>query len=198
VIELEAQAMSRARKGGAQVLEELCEAKRLAPCVGLADCDILSAGQKRELLATRATRLRDEEGGVSPLADRDDPRAAELAELRQVLVDERGEIVEENRRRAAEAGGALRRNPRPLSPNEEHELKAAGVSVFLDDDLRALRVSRLDAIDRALDALAHGNYGACARCGLPIDIGRLAVAPDTAVCSGCAKEALPEIAPARG
>jgi RNA polymerase-binding transcription factor DksA len=197
VIGLEAQAVSRARKGGAQVLEELCEAKRLAPCVGLADCDILSAGQKRELLATRATRLREEEGGVSTLADRDDPRAGELAELRRVLLDERGEIVEENRRRAAEAGGALRRNPRPLSTDEEHELKAAGVSVFLDADLRALRTSRLDAIDRALDAMAHGRYGTCARCGLPIDIGRLALAPDTAVCSGCAKEALPEIERAR-
>jgi RNA polymerase-binding transcription factor DksA len=192
VIGLEAQAVSRARKGGGQVLEELCEAKRLTPCLGLADCDILSAGQKRELLATRATRLREEEGGVSELADARDPRAGELAELRRVLLDERGEIVEENRRRAAEAGGALRRNPRPLTTAEEHELAAAGVSVFLDDELRALRVGRLDAIDRALDSMTHGRYGACARCGLPIDIGRLALAPDTAVCSGCAKQALPE------
>ena len=192
VIGLEARDVSHARKGGAQILEELCEAKRLTPCVGLADCDILSAGQKRELLATRATRLREEEGGVSSLADIDDPRGAELAELRRILLDERGEIVEGNRRRAAEAGGAVRRNPRPLSPNEEHELRAAGISVFLDDELRALRTSRLDAIDRALDSMAHGRFGVCARCGLPVDIARLALAPDTAVCSGCAKEALPE------
>ena len=75
VIDLDARDLSRARKGGKQILDELCEAKHFAPCVGLAECDVLSAGQKRELLVTRATRLREEEGGVSTLADADAYRA---------------------------------------------------------------------------------------------------------------------------
>jgi len=192
VLELDIHEISHARKGAKQVLEELCDAKRLSPCVGLAECDVLSAGQKRDLLTTRATQLRREEGGRSLLADAENPRAAELAELRSVLLDEHAAIVEENRRRAAESGGALQRNPRPLSPTEEHELGAAGMSVVYDDDLRALRTSRLDAIDRALDAIARGHYGDCARCGEAIEISRLSESPDTRVCGACARAALPE------
>jgi RNA polymerase-binding transcription factor DksA len=192
VLELDVSELSHARKGGKQILEELCDAKHLAPCVGLAECDVLAAGQKRDLLAVRATRLREQEGGSSRLADAADPRAAELAELRRGLLDERNAIAEENRRRAAEAGGALRRHPRPLSLTEEHELAGAGISVVLDDDLRALRTARLDAIDRALDRLARGHFGDCARCGAAIEIERLSQAPDTAVCTRCARVALPE------
>ena len=193
VIDLDARDLSRARKGGKQILDELCEAKHFAPCVGLAECDVLSAGQKRDLLVARATWLREEEGGVSTLADADDPRAAELAELRQALLEERDAIAQENRRRAAEAGGGLRRNPRPISLSEERELAGAGVSVVLDDDLRALRTARLDALDRALDALARGRYGVCVRCGGGVEVTRLREAPDSLVCTPCAQLALPTI-----
>lgn len=192
-IELDAGELSHARKGGKQILEELCEAKRLTPCVGLVECDVLAPGQKRDLLVARATRLRETEGGASRLADAraGDPRTAELAHLRELLLDERNAIAEENRRRAAEAGGAIQRNPRPLSRSEEHELAGAGVSVVADEELRALRISRLDAIDRALEALANGRYGDCARCGQPIEATRLRSAPDTVVCTKCARVALP-------
>jgi RNA polymerase-binding transcription factor DksA len=191
VLELDAHEVSHARRGGKQILEELCEAKRLAPCVGLVDCDVLSAAEKRQLLVTRATRLRREEGGRSDLADAEDPRALELAELRRLLVDERNAIAEENRRRAAEAGGAVQRNPRPVTKSEEWELRSAGMSVVLDDELRALRASRLDAIDRALEAMDRGRFGDCARCGKPIEIARLGESPDTRVCEGCARAAVP-------
>jgi RNA polymerase-binding transcription factor DksA len=194
VLELDASDLSGARKAGRQVVEELCDAKRLAPCVGLADCDILPPGQKRELLAARATELRQEEGKRrSALADSPDPREAELEELRRDLFDERNAIAQENRRRAAEGAGALRRNPRPLSMTEEHELRAAGVSVMLDDELRELRTGRLDAIDRAIDALSRGRFGDCARCSKPIEISRLREAPDTRVCEPCARAALPTV-----
>jgi RNA polymerase-binding transcription factor DksA len=193
VIEVSARDLSHARKGGKQILEELCDAKHLAPCVGLAECDILSAGQKRELLAARVTHLRDEEGGTSALADADagNPRRAELEELSGMLLDERNAIAQENRRRAAEAGGALQRNPRPLSHAEAGELIGAGLSVVLDDELRALRAGRLDALDRALDALAIGRFGDCVRCGGAIEVDRLREAPDTAVCMRCAATVLP-------
>lgn len=191
VITLDARDLGHARKGGSQILEELCDAKRLAPCLGLAECDVLSAAQKRDLLAARATHLRKEEGGRSWLADAEDPRVAELAELRETLLEERNAIAEENRGRAAEAGGALQRNPRPVAREEEGEFAGAGLSVVLDDELRALRAARLDVLDRALDAIDHGRYGDCVRCRGPIDIVRLSEAPDTRVCDGCAQVALP-------
>jgi RNA polymerase-binding transcription factor DksA len=199
VIDVDARDLSQARKGGSVILEELCDAKRLTPCVGLAECDVLSAAQKRDLLTARATRLREEEGGTSQLADAKalDPRSAELDELRRELLDERNAIAQENRRRAAEAGGALRRNPRPVTVSEEHELSAAGISIVQDDELRGLRTARLDVLDRALDALAHRRFGLCARCGGPIEVARLRDAPDTAVCTACARAALPEPPPPR-
>lgn len=192
LISLDVSDVSGARKHGTQILDELCEAKQLAPCLGLADCDVLSLAEKRELLVARATRLREQEGGASPLADADEPRARELAGLRDALLDERNQIAQENRRRAADAAGAQRRNPRPIRQSEERELRGAGISVFLDDELRELQTARLDALDRALDALARGGRGDCARCGAPIEIARLSAAPDTAVCTRCAREVLAE------
>lgn len=194
VIALDASDASQARKGGSQILEELCEAKRLARCVGLADCDVLSLKQKRDLLVVRATRLREEEGGASPLADAPDPRAAELEGLRRELAEEYARIVEGNRRRRAEAGAALRRNPRPLSGAQESDLAGAGVSALEDQELRELRTARLDALERGIDALARGGRRACARCSRPIEIERLRATPDTAVCEPCARAAFPDLA----
>jgi RNA polymerase-binding transcription factor DksA len=197
VIELDASDLSQARKGSSQILEELCDAKRFAPCVGLAECDILPPGQKRDLLAARATQLREEEGGASPLADAraGDPRAAELAELRDRLLAERNAIAQENRRRAAEAGGALQRNPRPLGRAAEGDLPGAAISVVLDDELRALRAARLDTLDRALDAMKRGRYGGCARCRAPIEISRLREIPDAVLCAPCVRDAFGDAPP---
>jgi RNA polymerase-binding transcription factor DksA len=191
ILSVDAGDLSGARKGGSQILEELCEVKGLARCLGLADCDVLSAAQKRDLLGTRATQMREEEGGESPLADLPHPRAKQLRELRSELALQREQIVAENRRRLTESAGAVLRNPRPLRSTEEWELRGAGVSVFLDEELRELQTTRLDAIDRALDAMARGVYGNCVRCRRPIDVERLREAPDTLLCPACASEALP-------
>ena len=193
VIAVRASDLSHARKGGRGVVAELCNAKQLAPCLGLVECDVLSAKEKRELLAVRATHLRAEEGGESLLADASagDPRRAELEDLGRTLLDERNAIAEENRRLAAEAGGALQRNPR--SRAQDRELAAAGLSVVLDDELRELRAARLDTLDRALDALAVGRLGECVRCGGPIEVERLRETPDTAVCTQCAAAVAPEL-----
>jgi len=204
VLMLGAGELARDRKGGSQILEELCEAKHLARCVGLAECDVLSPAQKRELLVARAERLREEEGGESTLADEVDARAAELRGLRGDLLEEYQEIVDENRRARAESAAALQRNPRPLARGEQGDLAAAGVSVFLDDELRALRTSRLDALERALEAIQAGAYGECKRCRGAIDLERLRETPDTLLCAPCSRKALApgsasqrEAAPAR-
>jgi RNA polymerase-binding transcription factor DksA len=192
VLELDASDLSQARKSGSQIVEELCEAKQLARCVGLAECDILSPAQKRDLLAARATRLREEEGWPSPLADVPDPRVGALRALHRELLEEYQQIVEDNRRRRLESAAALQRNPRPLGRSEEREPEDAGLSVFSDDELRALRTARLDGLERALDAARRPGFGDCARCGNPIEIGRLRLAPDTRLCTRCLREALPD------
>lgn len=192
LLELDAADVSRVRKGGAQIIEELCDAKRLARCVGLAECDVLTPAQKRELLAARATRLREEEPAPSWLGEAPEPRAAELAALRGQLEDDYQAIVAENRAGKLDAAGALRRNPRPLPPGQDAELAAAGMSVFLGDELRELRMARLDAIERAIDAIDRGRYGDCARCGQAIDTGRLRETPGTVVCEACERVLWPD------
>jgi RNA polymerase-binding transcription factor DksA len=189
VIALDASDMSKDRSGGGPILDELCEARRLTRCVGLGECDVLSDAQKRDLLVTRVTRMREEEGGQTSLGDAPQPRAAELQELWEDLWEERSRIVEENRRRTAEAAAALDAKE-PASPSDVAEgFPAAGISLRIDESLRELRAARLDAIDRALEALATGDSAPCARCARPIEVERLRVAPDTRVCTACAREA---------
>jgi RNA polymerase-binding transcription factor DksA len=63
------------------------------------------------------------------------------------------------------------------------------VSTHLDESLRALRSARLDAIDRALEALADSDRRDCLRCRRPIEIARLRDVPDARICAVCAEEA---------
>lgn len=43
-------------------------------------------------------------------------------------------------------------------------------------------------IDAALDRIAAGTFGICARCGLPISAERLDAVPHTPLCQECAAE----------
>jgi RNA polymerase-binding transcription factor DksA len=192
LLEVDASDLNRVRKGGGQILEELCEAKRLARCVGLAECDILSPAQKRALLVARATRLREEEPAPAWLAAPATPRDAELAALRADLEEEYQAMIEENRSRKGEAGGALQRNPRPFPSHHEADLAVVGASVILDDELRELRMARLDALERAIEAIDRGRYGNCARCRGPIEIDRLREAPGAVVCTPCEQAVWPD------
>ena len=45
--------------------------------------------------------------------------------------------------------------------------------------------SRLERVQRALEKLDEGSYGACDACGRPIDPRRLQVAPESTVCVDC-------------
>lgn len=53
------------------------------------------------------------------------------------------------------------------------------------DRMRALTEWELDQIDSALERIAVGDYGVCARCGEPIDAARLEVLPHAALCASC-------------
>lgn len=170
------------------VLEELCEAKGLIPCVGLSECDILTPGQKQELLVERATRIREEEVRPTALGGVPRERAMELGQLRERLLDERSQIVEDNERIGAELGGAQDREV-SAARSEENELAAAGIRLRFDERSNELRVGRLDEIDRALDAMEDPAYGTCALCGRPIPRARLEQTPETRICTSCAREA---------
>ena len=188
VLSVDASDLSGDRKGGGPILEELCDARWLSPCVGLVDCDVLALGQKRRLLAQRATREPEDAEAASLFADGDTVRARELDQLRLELQEERAQIVDENRRIAAELAAALdARAEAGLS--EQSELARGGISIRLDDELRAFRSARLDAIDSAVEAIGRGGYGECLRCAAPIDLERLRTSPETRVCAKCAEPA---------
>jgi len=46
-------------------------------------------------------------------------------------------------------------------------------------------IVRLDVVATALERLASGEYGVCARCGEPIPYGRLLVMPEATHCLRC-------------
>ncbi len=46
-------------------------------------------------------------------------------------------------------------------------------------------LKELEAIDAALDRIAAGTFGICAKCGEPISPARLAAVPHAALCEAC-------------
>ncbi len=54
--------------------------------------------------------------------------------------------------------------------------------------LIAVLETRLQDIQTALRSIEKGSYGICARCGKPIEPGRLEVKPDATLCVGCQQE----------
>jgi RNA polymerase-binding transcription factor DksA len=188
VISVPAQELHGARRGGGVILEELCEAKQLTPCVGLVECDVLTTGQKQDLLAERATRIRQEEGRPTELSGVSRERAREIEALGEEFARERDALVEENLRREAEITASEDREL-VARKGEAGELGQAGLALELAPAWSELRIERLDQLDRALGAMQDRTYGTCALCGGEIAIERLRLYPETRVCAPCAREA---------
>ncbi len=182
VVSIDVSDISGDRKGGSAIVDELCQAKDLARCVGLADCDILTYGQKRELLVARVTELRERTGGTSAIADLGGARGREIEWLARELLDERAEILNANRQLLAEATAAFDARPDDAPLGSAEDLARPDLAMRS----LAFRTARLDAIDRALEAMSEGPYAVCARCAGLIDLDRLRGAPDTRVCGKCA------------
>lgn len=180
-VEVDASELLHRRGAGRIVIEELCEAKHLAPCVGLEDCDVLTPGQKRDLLVTRATRIRDE-AGPRELAGERSPRAVELEGLKRDLLRDRDAIVAANN----ELEDEMRQM---LGSGEDREQPGFEAQLRFREALDRLMVRRLDALDAALDALRAGEYGRCGACGSDIEVDRLRAALGTRVCGRCAQAA---------
>jgi RNA polymerase-binding transcription factor DksA len=170
-------------------LDELCEAKGLEPCMGLVECDVLAPSQRRTLLVARATWLRAEEGGPTPLAGGAREANRFVTDLRRELLAERARIVEANRRIEAEM--ALLQDVERDENADPADRGDAHAQLRFDDTLETLAVRRLDAIDRALDAIERGAFGICIDCERPIEHDRLRALPDAARCIECARAAEP-------
>lgn len=54
--------------------------------------------------------------------------------------------------------------------------------------LLAVLENKLQDIQTALRSIEKGSYGICARCGNPIEPGRLEVKPDATLCVSCQSE----------
>jgi RNA polymerase-binding transcription factor DksA len=187
VVTADASELNGGRRHGSIALDELCEAKRLAPCMGLVECDVLAPSQKRTLLVTRATQLRTEDGGPSALAGSARSEARLFADLREELVSERARIVTENKRIETEVAALL--DVSRDGNADAADRGDAAAAVRFDDALERLSVQRLDAIDRALDAMERGSFGSCTRCHDAIEPERLRAMPDAALCIACARAA---------
>ncbi len=185
VIQVPASELAGNRRGAGPILEELCDAKGFTPCWGLVECDVLSLAQKRDLLVTRATRLREE--GHEGLAGVPEARTRTLHRLRERLERERERIVAENRSLKEEAVRLAAITGRE-EITDDAERAGAELSLRFGNTLERLRVRRLDAIDRALDAMDRGTYGSCAVCDETIDLERLEALPDTRLCIACARQ----------
>jgi RNA polymerase-binding protein DksA len=102
-------------------------------------------------------------------------------ELEQALRRRRGEVL----RAAAEHEVELR----AIAAEPDSELGERAQDEQLDQVLARLddRERReIGDINAALDRIADGTYGRCARCGAAIETDRLAVLPATSLCANCA------------
>jgi RNA polymerase-binding transcription factor DksA len=73
--------------------------------------------------------------------------------------------------------------------DDEHDPEGVTVAVQRAQLQGLLAAARRDlgALDRAVDRLAAGGYGACVRCGCDIDEARLEALPAAETCVACAE-----------
>ena len=103
-----------------------------------------------------------------------------------------GAVTERLKARRAELASRLERVERdqrhqgePLSADFEEQATQTSNDEVLGAIGDTVRTEITD-IDAALERLANGRYGTCARCGKPIDPARLAAVPYTRKCPTCA------------
>lgn len=109
-----------------------------------------------------------------PAATSDSRPAARLtsAQLRELESELRRELAAIERRLVLE---------RQAESTDESAGLAGSTTVRATDTM----VERRDEVAAALDRLATGEYGTCARCGEPIPYGRLLVMPEATHCLSC-------------
>jgi RNA polymerase-binding transcription factor len=71
------------------------------------------------------------------------------------------------------------------SPFEESDVAQASEQLDMSLKHRERVAERINRLTRALERLAHGEYGVCEECGHDIEPARLAAMPEVAVCREC-------------
>ena len=108
--------------------------------------------------------------------------AAQLDELKQLLLARRQELKGDMTQNLANLAPA-ERNAGSVSQDESARLKNQTREV--DAVLTTLDAEELARIERALDAMAAGDYGLCDECGCQIPFERLKIEPMTQHCVAC-------------
>ena len=81
----------------------------------------------------------------------------------------------------------MQQNRENLTPptSDEGGMVQRNVAREVDQTLTDLDAADITRIDRALKAMADGNYGLCAECGCDIPFARLQIEPQTEHCVTC-------------
>ena len=108
--------------------------------------------------------------------------AAQLDELKQLLLARRQALKGDMAQNLANLAPA-ERNAGSVSQDESARLKNQTREV--DAVLTTLDAEELARIERALDAMAAGDYGLCDECGCRIPFERLKIEPMTQHCVAC-------------
>lgn len=106
--------------------------------------------------------------------------AAQTAEIRRRLLDERDHIVAEWNNHRGEVGPGEDWDLKDPEERATHITRATVEQQIAEDDLNLLR-----KVDLALQRLDDGSYWQCARCGQPIPLARLLAKPSVSLCLAC-------------
>ena len=110
----------------------------------------------------------------------------DMEALKKILIAERERLDREIAGLDADLSESLEDSSEE-SPYDQHLAETAGVTLDREIDLTLEENARaaIAQIDRALLKLEGGNYDACDKCGQPIGVERLAVAPFATLCVEC-------------
>ncbi len=106
----------------------------------------------------------------------------ELAEYREMLLEERAKITQRVRRSSGTLRSSRQAGEESADVGGDDFIRETGISLISDD------VSKLAMIEQALKGLENGTYGICQDCHQPIGVARLRAKPYAKYCIDC-KEA---------
>lgn len=106
--------------------------------------------------------------------------ATQIAEIRQLLIDERERIFTEMEKHGNDAVDG-----RDWNLRDPEELAVRISSGNVDQQIAADDLNLLRKVDYALIRLENGTYERCEHCGATIPIERLRAKPSASLCLAC-------------
>ena len=107
---------------------------------------------------------------------------------RDELAAQRSDLLAQARQLRADLAGIMAASD-GANADDEHDPEGATIAFERAQTAALLDRTehRIGELDRALERIADGTYGACAVCGRPIGAERLAARPDATTCIACAR-----------